>query len=100
MSDYQRRANESLEQIEARIRHFQNDFLRLKKSTTGLEVIRVMGTIDAARLPGDIGLRELLNDLGTFQTALTTSLVAIDDHNSALRVDTDSVIAALAQPGG
>ena len=100
MSDYQRRANESLEQIEARIRHFQNDFLRLKKSTTGLEVIRVMGKIDAARLPGNIGLNELLNDLGTFQTALTTSLAAIEHHNSELRVDTDSVIAALALPGG
>jgi hypothetical protein len=97
MNDYQRLANASLEKIEARVRHFQSDFLQLKKSTTGLEVIRVMGKVDAARLPGDTGLNELLDDLGTFQNALSASLTAIERHNTELRLDTHNVIAALAQ---
>lgn len=95
MVEYQHRANESLAKIEAKIRHFQNDFLQLKKSTTGLEVIRVMGKVDAARLPRDTGLTELIDDLGSFQSALSTSLAAIERHNTELRLDTHSVLHSL-----
>ncbi len=97
MEEYQQRASDGLKEIICKIDQFQEDCRRLKKCAASLEVIRVMGKIDAARLhSAPSGLNELIDELGKFQLSISQSLSKIEQHNASMRFDADSVITSLA----
>ncbi len=93
---YERKAQEGLNAIIRNIDRFQEDCQRMKRCAASLEVIRVMGKVDAARLiNAQNGLHELIDELGAFQTTISQSLIEIEKHNSNMRHDTEGVIASL-----
>ncbi len=94
--EYQKKAGEGLNSITGKIKKFQEDCRRMKLCGTSLEVIRVMGKVDAARLSvSQGGLNELINDLKTFQTSISGSLFKIEQFNAGMQYDTQKIIAAL-----
>ncbi len=94
--EYQTRANASLQTIVRNINTFQDDCSRMKKCAASLEVIRVMGKVDAARLShNNSSLNDLIDELGAFQTGISQSLNKIDRFNAHMRHDTEGVIGSL-----
>lgn len=94
--EYQTRANASLQTIVRNINTFQGDCSRMKRCAASLEVIRVMGKVDSARLiNASDSLNGLIDELGTFQTTIAQSLSVIEKNNSSLRHDAEGVIASL-----
>jgi len=95
---YQKKANSSMEAIVRKIASFQEDCSRMKRCAASLEVIRVMGKVDAARLANDSdGLNELIDELGVFQSAIAQNLNIIEKNNSSLRSEAERVIASLTK---
>lgn len=93
---YESRAQAGLNAIIRNIGSFQEDCQRMKKCAASLEVIRVMGKVDAARLiKAQNGLHELIDELGAFQATISQSLAQIEKHNNNMRHDTEGVIASL-----
>lgn len=79
---YQAKVNEGIRAIAACIRQFQQDCASMKRLTMGLEVTRVMGKVESARLTDDgSGLSELIGDLGVFQSTLSGALKEIEGLN-------------------
>jgi len=96
LSSYQQKAEGSLKNILRKIHLFQDDCSRMKKCAASLEVIRVMGKVDAARLShNSSSLNDLINELGAFQTGISQSLNKIDRFNAHMRHDTEGVIGSL-----
>ncbi len=93
---YHKKVIEGLNAIINKIVAFQEDCTRMKRCSASLEVIRVMGKVDAARLSGSHGgLNELINDLKTFQMAIADSLMTIEQFNAEMKYDTQKILAAL-----
>lgn len=93
---YERKAQAGLSAIIRKIVSFQEDCQRMKKFAASLEVIRVMGKVDAARLiNAQNDLSALIDELGTFQATISQSLAQIEKHNNNMRHDTEGVIASL-----
>lgn len=96
LASYQQKAEGSLKNILHKIHRFQDDCSRMKKCAASLEVIRVMGKVDAARLShNSSSLNDLIDELGAFQTGISQSLNKIDRFNAHMRHDTEGVIGSL-----
>ena len=96
LASYQQKAEGSLRNILHKIHRFQDDCSRMKKCAASLEVIRVMGKVDAARLShNNSSLNDLIDELGAFQTGISQSLNKIDRFNAHMRHDTEGVIGSL-----
>lgn len=94
--EYEQKANAGLQAIMRDIERFQEDCQRMKKCTASLEVIRVMGKVDAARLSlPQSGLNELIEELKTFQSTISESLGKIEKHSASMRYDAQGVVASL-----
>jgi len=97
---YQTKAIEGLGIILSQIEQFHQNCHRMKLLASSLEVIRVIGKVDAARLTGSNGdLNELINDLRTFQTSISESLSKIEQINRHIKYDTQNAIVSLKAAG-
>lgn len=68
-----------------------------KMLASSLEVIRVMGKVDAARISVANGdLNELINDLSIFQTSIAASLGKIAQLNHGMKHETLSAVSTLS----
>lgn len=95
----------SLEAINRQVEGFRQDWLGMKRLGTGLQVTRIMGKVECARLDGsENGFDALLNDLETFQQTIAAGLRDIEVSNQRIKLDTDSLLAAsraeFSQAGG
>ncbi len=94
---YEQKAAIGLASITRQIERFQNNCHRMKMLASSLEVIRVMGKVDAARLSGSNGdLNELINDLSIFQTSISGSLSKISQINHGMRYDTQCAMSQVS----
>lgn len=91
---YSERARTGLTAVDAQLQAFRADCAEMRRLASSLEVTRVMGKVECARLDGDTGgLLELLNELGDFQRTLTDGLKALDRDNTAIYDATRRLIA-------
>ncbi len=94
--EYEQKAIQGLATIVTNIDRFKEDCHRMKMCSSSLEVIRIMGKVDAARLDTtQSGLHELINELKLFQTSIAGSLQKIEHCNNGMQYDTKKIIAAL-----
>ena len=95
--EYQKLASEGLISITKQIEQFQNNCQRMKMLASSLEVIRIMGKVDAARISVSNGdLNELINDLSIFQTSIASSLGKIAQLNHGMKHETLGAIGTMA----
>lgn len=79
------KAVEGLRVIAEQTVRFRNDCGAMKHLASGLEVTRVMGKMESARLNRELStLDELIEELKIFQTSLSDNLTAIDSVNAEI----------------
>jgi hypothetical protein len=94
--EYRRRAEAGLLFIVRNLAAFEEDYLRMKQCAVSLEVIRIMGKVDAARLlVGKSELSALIEELKVFQTAVATCLEKIESRSAAMRDAADGIVVSL-----
>jgi aerotaxis receptor len=94
-TNYESRAADGLGAIATQAERFNQSCLEMKKLTAGLEVARVMGKIESARLLGATdGLNGLIDSLATFQSSITYSLKAIDQLNRNMQLNLRALMRA------
>jgi aerotaxis receptor len=82
---YSDKAVEGLRVIAEQTVRFRNDCGAMKHLASGLEVTRVMGKMESARLHRGLStLDELIDELKSFQTSLSDNLAAIDRVNAEI----------------
>ena len=83
---YQQKAIDGLRAINERIGSFRRDSIGMKRLTAGLEVTRIMGKMESARLATtQDGLDELIADLEAFQSTVANGLQEIDINNQHIQ---------------
>jgi len=86
---YHRKAVDGLVRISARVVGFGGEIAYMKRLVTGLEVTRIMGKVESARLNLlEHGLDGLIDELENLQRAIAAGLKAINNLN--LRVQRDA----------
>jgi hypothetical protein len=94
--EYRRLAGDGLSSIRCILQSFDDDYRRMKQCAINLEVIRIMGKVDAARLQiGQSELGALIEELKVFQTAVSVSLGKIEGQSFEMRSDADGIVGAL-----
>lgn len=87
---YQKKAMVGLKSIATQTKVFHRQCAEIRRLAAGLEVTRVMGKVESARLPvSEDGLDELIHDLEGFQLSISDHLRDIDTVNRR-------IVAALA----
>lgn len=82
---YQQNAIDSLYALSRQAERFHGSCTEMKRLAAGLEVTRVMGKIESARLDTAAeGLNDLIDSLEDFQAAISESLKEIDRMNRAI----------------
>lgn len=71
----------------------------MKHLATSLEVTRVMGKMESSRLLAKDGLGELIDELGSFQSAIDDGLKEIDVANRSIQQSARKMIASGELPG-
>jgi aerotaxis receptor len=82
---YQRKAVTGLRAIKDQAGRFQRDCEEMKRLTTSLEVTRIMGKMESARLIARDGLDKLIDELDSFQGAIGQGLKEIDRANHCIQ---------------
>ncbi|WP_297250835.1 PAS domain-containing protein [Bosea sp. (in: a-proteobacteria)] len=86
-SHYREKTIDGLAAINDRAGSFRRDCAEMKRLAAGLEVTRIMGKMESARLAVvKDGLNELIDDLEAFQTTITENLKEIDTNNQNIQV--------------
>lgn len=91
---YQAKAIAGLRAIMAQAASFQQDCTDMKRLATSLEVTRVMGKMESSRLLAKDGLDELIDELGSFQSAIDDGLKDIDVANRSIQQNARKMIAS------
>ena len=66
----------------------------MKRLAAGLEVTRIMGKVESARLDtNNDGLAELINELEVFQNSVGSGLKQIDQMNQRIQRNTQVLLA-------
>lgn len=92
---YMQKALDGMRNIVATAGQFQQDCQDMKRLSSGLEVTRVMGKVESARLPEyNDGLNELIDDLETFQTTISTSLREIEQVSRHIKQGMETMLKA------
>ncbi|MFO1183379.1 MAG: PAS domain-containing protein [Bauldia sp.] len=82
---YQEKAAAGLRRIVEETQRFQQDCSEMKRLATALEVTRIMGKMECSRLLAvKGGLHQLIDDLATFQTAVSEALKDIERENRTI----------------
>lgn len=93
---YQRKAADGLRVISMQVEQFLCSCVEMKRMAAALQVTRVMGKVESARLSVQgSGLHELIGDLETFQQAIADGLKEIERVNRHIA----SHIHELLSPG-
>lgn len=83
---YRAMALEGLHAITQQCSRFQEDCADVRRLTTNLEVVRLMGKMESSRLIGlNEGLDKLISDLEASQATITTGLKQIEQVNRDIR---------------
>ncbi len=92
---YRQLAAEGLAAIAKQAELFRSDCVEMRRAASGLEVTRIMGKMECARVSvaGD-GLNELLEDLESFQKAIAQGLKEIDRMNDCIQRETGKLLSA------
>ncbi|MGA7803276.1 hypothetical protein, partial [Bradyrhizobium sp.] len=73
---------------------FQQDCDEMKRLTTSLEIVRLMGKMESARLVGiNEGLDKLIIDLESSQAIIATGLKEIERMNHAIKYNARRTLA-------
>jgi PAS domain S-box-containing protein len=84
--EYQARAIEGLWAIAKQTEAFQQDCDEMKRLTASLEIVRLMGKMESARLVGiNEGLDKLITDLESSQAVIAAGLKEIERMNHAIK---------------
>lgn len=91
---YQQSAVDSLHGLSRQAERFHQSCTEMKRLAAGLEVTRVMGKIESARLDTTAeGLNDLIDNLEDFQTAISDSLKEIDRMNRKIHRNIQDLLA-------
>jgi aerotaxis receptor len=91
---YQKNAIESLHALSRQAERFHQSCTEMKRLAAGLEVTRVMGKIESARLDSAAeGLNDLIDSLEDFQIAISESLREIDRMNRSIHRNIQELLA-------
>jgi aerotaxis receptor len=83
---YRQKTIEGLAAINDRAGSFRRNCAEMKRLAAGLEVTRIMGKMESARLTVvKDGLNELIDDLEAFQTTISDNLKDIDTSNQNIQ---------------
>lgn len=94
---YRQKTIDGLAAINDRAGSFRRDCAEMKRLAAGLEVTRIMGKMESARLAVvKDGLNELIDDLEAFQTTISDNLKDIDVNNLNIQ-NTARNLAALVE---
>lgn len=91
---YQENAARGVEAIASQVRRFQAACADMKRLAAALEVTRIVGKVETARLAdgeAGAGLRGLLEDLGDFQQTLARGLTALGQESETIVYGVDAV---------
>lgn len=95
-AEYIERSIKGLEDISIHISQFQRACREMRKLTSGLEVTRIMGKIEHARINDSAAsLGSLINELDTFQKAIQSGLKEIDQTNQTIQSHVNQLIKTL-----
>lgn len=93
---YRQKAIDGLTAINERVGSFRRDCAGMKRLAAGLEVTRVMGKMESARLTViKDGLDELIDDLAAFQSAVTSGLKEIDTNNQSIQNNVGQLVGMM-----
>ncbi len=96
--EYEEKARLSLDRIVRNIDEFRDTCRKMKMCAASLEVIRVMGMVDAARLSTSrAALNELIEDLKLFQSSVAGNLNEIERCNAVMQHNTQKALHSLAR---
>lgn len=91
--NYQEKALEELAEIAKQAEVFHQTCADMKRLAAGLEVTRIMGKIESARLNvSKDGLDELIDDLNVFQSSVANGLKEIDHVNHEIRFNVGQLL--------
>lgn len=94
-------AGESLRSILKEVESFQQNCRTMKTLASSLDVIRIMGKLNAASLStSNEVLEELMNELKLFQSSISDSLGRIEQTNHDLEYTMQSVLRTLEPAAG
>ena len=92
-SAYQKKAADGLAMIVKQAARFRQDCNEMKRLSAGLEVTRVMGKVESARIEGEnSGLTELIGDLEGFQSSVSDCLREINHMNQHIEYNTRKLL--------
>lgn len=95
--EYQKKAASGLRSIQRQAELFHQSCISMKRLAAGLEVTRIMGKVESARLTTTRdGLNELINDLETFQTSIAGSLKELANINQNIQFNIEQLLAHCA----
>jgi aerotaxis receptor len=95
---YRQKAIDGLTAINKRVGSFRRDCAGMKRLAAGLEVTRVMGKMESARLAViKDGLNELIDDLEAFQAAITNGLKEIEINNQSIQNNVGRLIGTMSR---
>ena len=90
---YQDKALDGLKNIAQQTASFHQGCKDMKRLAAGLEVTRMMGKVESARLSVSAeGLNELIDDLDIFQSSVSEGLKEIETMNRAIQHNTQTLL--------
>lgn len=93
---YRLKAMDGLREIQLKAARFQQTCREMKMLASALEVTRVMGKVECARLDNaKDGLSEMIHELGNLQTTIANSLREIDQVNGSINFSADRIMHIL-----
>lgn len=94
LGDYRAKSVEGIRKIAAQALRFHEDCAEMKRLVTSLEVTRVMGKMESARLLARDGIVELIEELGNFQSEVAEGLKDIEGVNREIQFNATKLAAA------
>ncbi len=90
--EYRQKALDGMKSIIRQTKQFEEDCYQMKRLALALEVTRVMGKVESARLnETKDGLNELIEDLASFQRSIADSLKQIEQLNRRIKYGVGSL---------
>lgn len=93
---YRSEARAGVRAVAPRVRRFEQACVDMRRLAAGLEMTRVVGKVESARLAGEsAGVVGLLNELGVFQRSVSDGLQELGRESASITRGVERVIGAL-----
>lgn len=93
---YRSEARAGVRAVAPRVRRFDQACIDMRRLAAGLEMTRVVGKVESARLAGESAdVDGLLNELGLFQRSVSDGLQALGRESASITRGVERVIGAL-----